>query len=110
MPLRHRPHTLPVLSASENVSSGGTVVGTDREASSSVRGQLTPADARSVVERWGVEISRPHLFLFNLADADRIGLGDWLEYGDRRFVVKALKVWDAEARTAHVEALLEEME
>lgn len=109
MPLRHRPHTLTVLSAAEHVQAG-SVIGTDRESSASVLGQLTPADARSVVERWGMEVIRPHMFLFNLSDADRIGLGDWLEYGARRFVVKALKVWDAETRTGHVEALLEEME
>lgn len=109
MPLAYKPHVLGVYSASE-IEASGNVLGTERIASTSVTGQLTPMSARQLTESWGIEIERPHLFLCDLADRGLVNEGDWLTHGDRKFFVRTKQIWDAEPSTACCAFALEEMD
>lgn len=111
MPLFRKPHTLTLIEAVELVDGGGVVETTDHEATAvTVRGQVTPESAATVFERYGVEVSRPHLFMFNTADVDLVQIGNRFALGARTFVVRAgPNIWNAESRTEHATAILEEI-
>lgn len=83
---------------------GGTVYG-DKYG---LVGQLTPMTAQAALEKTGVEIDRPHLWLWS-RDRD-ISVGDLLVIQGRYFVAaRPQEVWDAEPVTAHRSVVLTEL-
>ncbi len=93
----------------ENVSPSTLVVrGNYYTSAQTIRGQLTPMSAQAAMERTGVELDRPHLFMWD--SADDIEPMDLLQSGGRYFVAsKPMEVWDAEPITAHRTIALEEV-
>lgn len=112
MALFRKPHTLTLSEASEVIGGDSIVETTDHEVTAvTVLGQLTPESSASAFERYGVETSRPHLFMFEIADVGKVAVGNRFVLGEREFVVRTpVQIWNAETRTAHATAILEELD
>lgn len=108
MPLAYQPHSWTVQIASEVIQSDD-VLGTDRTAGATIRGQITPMAANVAYEKWGLELNRPHLALMGTEYEGVFKTGDWFEMNGRLFSVKAIKVWNALPGVNCLEAALEEI-
>lgn len=108
MPLAYQPHSWTLVSASELIQSD-TVVGTDHDPSITMRGQITPMSASASYEKWGLELSRPHLALTGLEHQDDVKVGDRFEMSGRKFTVKAKKIWNGLPGADCLEIALEEI-
>lgn len=109
MPLPYKPHTVTRWKVDENVAASTLVVrGTYYAEADQIRGQLTPMTARAAMERTGVEMERPHLFMWD-SGAD-IEPQDLLALNGRYFVASGpQEIWDAEPTTAHRTIMVEEV-
>lgn len=73
-------------------------------------GQITPGSAGDVFTKFGVELTKPHALLCDIAAAELMTMNDRIHYGDRRFAVRsAPMIWDAVAPT-FAEVALEELD
>jgi hypothetical protein len=107
MPLVYRPHSVSVLP-----SSGvgvDVVTHTEWGGGSPLYGMVYPETPVAAYEATGLEITRPHVLMVDLADAGGISAGDRIAYGARRFEVRSVRIWDAEPTTAHAQVYMQEM-
>ena len=111
MPLKKKPHTLSFTPVSESVDSSWVAQPPSEGTAVSVDGQLTPISSQSAFERFGVELSRPHLWMCDDTDASSIKVGYKATVGSREFFVKSPPmIWDAIASISCMECVLEEKE
>ncbi|RYG99967.1 MAG: hypothetical protein EON58_02020 [Alphaproteobacteria bacterium] len=107
MPLLHRPHTL-VLDLVPNDPEDLDVYA-PREAS--IKGQLTPETMNSAVERFQIEVNRPHLFLADPGDLDLFQLERRVTMGAQVFVVASpVKKFRDGGPASHDSVLLSEVD
>jgi hypothetical protein len=110
MPLYYKPHTAIRWKAVESVETVTLEVqGIYYESPVTVQGQLTPSKPNTHFDQAGVELDRPHDWLWDTADD--FDVQDLVQIGERFFVVsKPQKIWDAEPITAHRQSVLTEID
>lgn len=94
--VRVRPHTVGVA-----VKGGDTYV--------TRKVQITPETARSMFDRFGVDVKRPHLLLDNATAEANYVEGGRVTWGERTFAIMALQTYRGIGSADHLEALLEEI-
>ena len=111
MALRKKPHTLSFTPVTETTNGSYEVQPAAEGTAVSVDGQLTPISSQAAFERFGVELSRPHLWMCDDTDASSIKVGYKATVGSREFFVKSPPmIWDAIASISCMECILEERE
>jgi hypothetical protein len=114
MALLFAEHTLTFTVVTEETDGDGVVQIPEEGSSEDVTGQLSSMTASAAYERFGVDLTRPHSFLYELADEDNIKVGYKAEYGDRVFEVSAPPMKNAAggdfADLDYMECVLEERE
>jgi hypothetical protein len=109
MALARKTHTLTFLPASEPVNVDGMVQLPAYGGGQEVRGQLTPLTSNAAYERTLLALSRPHLFLYEIADEAKVAVGHKATLGTRVFEVMSPPMkWDAIAANSCMECVLEE--
>lgn len=105
--LRYKPHTVTVAPKSGTVSSS-ELTGYAAGSGVSVRGQVTEKTPQQALEMFGVVLSNPAVFLFEIADVASVKIGFVATLNGRSYWVAAgPQIMDAEPRTAHARVLLE---
>lgn len=111
MALATKPHTLSFFAASETLDANGMVQVPTYAGAQTVAGQLTPMTANAAYERTLLALSRPHLFLYEIADESKVNVGNKATLGSRVFEVMSPPMkWDAIAANSCMECVLEERE
>lgn len=119
MSLIFKPHTLTPKPASQAVNTG-----TDKSveppvytAATNITGQVTPKSAQAMLERFGVDLAKPHLFLCDtdhlasLVVGDRlIGVSPALLAGRIFQIAAPARVHAAGIMGDHVSVALEELD
>jgi hypothetical protein len=90
---------------SESLTVGGVVYGDP----ASVRGQMLPMGASAAYDRTGLNLSRPHEWLWDSGDS--FTPGDLVSFDGRWFrVASPSEVFAAELITRHVRCVMDEIE
>lgn len=101
MGLAHKPHTITITPKS------ATDVGTERTGyadgeTAQISGQLTEKTPSEALERYGLDLRFPAIFLCDLDDADSLQVGYKFTLNSRTYFVQAgPKRMDAETLTEH---------
>lgn len=108
-----KSHTAIVTNNSDHVSSSKLVTGLDRSPTVTVRGQLTPKGHLAAFEATGVEMSRPHKFLYDFSDSGLISVGAEVEFieepGKTYIVVTPERVHAIQNIASHCSVWLDEV-
>ena len=111
MALPRKPHTLTFAPVTEPLDAENVVQPPTEGNAVSIQGQLTPLTSQAAFDRFGVELSRPHLWMCDDTDSSSIKVGYRATYGSRKFEVKSPPmIWDAISAISCAECVLEERE
>ncbi len=110
MPLAYKPHTITLYVPTEVINeTTKRVFGNLFDFSGAFSGQVTPEGSQSAYEKAGVEVSRPHLVMWD--SAHDVPVGSLMECQSRYFLSRASQqIWDAEPTTAHRTVMAEEID
>jgi hypothetical protein len=89
MALLFANHTLTFRPVTEPTSAEGDVQTPIEGADVEVTGQLSPLTSQAAFERFGVDLSRPHRWRYEIEDESSVKVGYVATYGSRKFEVKA---------------------
>lgn len=108
--LFYKPHTATRYKARESIEAATLEVqGVFYESPVTVKGQLTPSKPNTHFDASGVELQRPHDWLWDTED--NFEVQDLVQFGARWFTVEEpQQIWDAEPITAHRQVLLVEID
>ena len=110
MPLLHKPHTATVKAVADKVASQ-IVAGVQRTSGTSITGQLTVKAPSFAFERYNLDVSRPALWMCDVADAASFKAGDYLTVSGVDWkVLTDPQTHDAQTLTSHASALLSRKE
>lgn len=107
MPLTYKPDIGEIWRV-QPVEAGRRIEKFERVFGGAISGQLTEKSPRRFSQEYGLEATRPALFLCDLGPLIRAG--DRLTFGSQQFRVLAdARVCDSEPLTSHLEVYLEQI-